>query len=341
MTNAPEQKPATSLSDIICAFYEDALKRFPQLKGRLLVVDVENREVHGKNELEESTDLTHETALTFVSNCETMQKYRAGTKKSSCSQTFPRLDGLRVIFFRQPDIPMSGTVSRRQKMHILAVLDHELGHLALRDGLPSPQEERDPYSKIAAECIADAYALIRHYQRFGANSTYTDKIEGGDNRLIRLTSGHPDHFTTFVTDEIRRRRHEIDFKALTPADTANLARRFALEFMPPAPVIKTLADTFAKIRKDHPEPEERFKATVDLALDPKTGYHAFIIAHRLLAGFLDGRIFFKKPLTLSQEYKDDLRRKLALREIQLEKQDILFNMPTKPATVSPNQLKLF
>ena len=54
--------------------------------------------------------------------------------------------------------------------------DHELGHVIIPGG--GGMDKSDLIANNRAECIADAYAVIRHLQRYGADSQAIDILPG-------------------------------------------------------------------------------------------------------------------------------------------------------------------
>jgi hypothetical protein len=110
-----------------------------------------------------------------------------------------------------------------QAMETMFVFDHEMGHAVIPnagyfDG------------KNKAECIADAYAVIRHLQRYGAGSAAIDMLVQQRAFQFIFRRGRASHLTSPVVEQILARRHEIAWDSLTPAETTKLAWRFAMEY---------------------------------------------------------------------------------------------------------------
>jgi hypothetical protein len=97
------------------------------------------------------------------------------------------------------------------EMEAVFQFDHEVGHLL------SPNNEM-------AEYVADAYAVIRHFQRF-PNSTAIDKL--ADMRAAGLFFGDAAHFTSPMVAEIVADKGKFD--TLSLRETAKLAYNFARE----------------------------------------------------------------------------------------------------------------
>lgn len=105
------------------------------------------------------------------------------------------------------------------------VFDHELGHALIPDGIGLAA------GRNRHECIADAYAVIRHFQRYGADSPVIDAIVANRSfdLVFRGWAYGRDHFTSPVTEKILAQRHEIPWDNLTPQETADMTRKFVLE----------------------------------------------------------------------------------------------------------------
>ncbi len=97
--------------------------------------------------------------------------------------------------------------------------DHEAGHLICQDGSGSEPN--------LAECVADAYAVIRHFQRFGTGSSSIGKL--ADMRALEMVfGGEGSHFTSPVVERVIADSKTTNFSALTPQETAELARHYAI-----------------------------------------------------------------------------------------------------------------
>lgn len=332
-TALPVTKPQKeSLGDIFASFYKDAVTRFPALAGLLLIADINQVNSYGVKEIDHrKTGLPTDAAFEYLNNHPITTRLHENEKESSCASYDPDRN-LRIIFINDRfDKKEWDNVSETSKKNLLYLLDHELAHLAIADGYPFDTLS----SRVISESIADAYALIRHYQRFGADSNHEHEFinpwERG-NLFIRYQDNV--HFTTFVLDEIIRRKHLIDFNGLSPQHTASLAWRFAMEYAPPAPVVVMLSQAFNKVAPAYNSSrEEGRRAWVDVTLDPKTGYYTFKLGSRMLHGLLNDKAQDNagKIIRLRGKYWDDVRHRLKEREFKFAQEEILFNMP-KAAT---------
>jgi hypothetical protein len=111
----------------------------------------------------------------------------------------------------------------------MALFDHEMGHLLVREGSPLISNSH------VAECAADAFAVLRHIQRFGRVADVAEIFDQGLlNRTGAIVAGFAPSFyyTTPVIQKIAgiQRRGEIDIAALTLRETANLAGELAIKY---------------------------------------------------------------------------------------------------------------
>jgi hypothetical protein len=115
-----------------------------------------------------------------------------------------------------------GIFTRRftKQMRILYNLDHEIGHHILKNGY-SPQNAWN-----GAESVSDAYATLRHIQRFGMN---TGRIGGyGESRAFLIVlCPEMGHYTTNTVQEAYKTAQKTDISKLSLPETAALAEKIA------------------------------------------------------------------------------------------------------------------
>ncbi len=137
--------------------------------------------------------------------------------------------GIAYPFFQVADIIMRAIVvddtppghftrSYTSKMRGLYILDHEIGHHVVSNGNGS--------GKHLGEAAADAYASLRHIQRFGQD---TDFFTYADKAYTIVLAQSPIHYTNAVFDRVRQIAKERDISAMSLQDTALLAADIAAE----------------------------------------------------------------------------------------------------------------
>lgn len=102
--------------------------------------------------------------------------------------------------------------------------DHELGHVLVPGGMAAERLEQ--------ECLADVYASLRHYQRYGIDSNGVDDIIL--TRINNCIYAAPEtdngrqveYYTNEVLEKLARKRHDLGIMEMSPADTVSFARAF-------------------------------------------------------------------------------------------------------------------
>ena len=344
--DAPHKK---SLSDIFNHFAKDSVERFPDLKGQILFLDMNEYVVYGRDEIDyKKTGLTPKTAQAYIKDYSLTRKMRKDKDYPSYA-IYEDKKHLSFLLFNDR-IPANELqdVSQKTEKDILYILDHELAHLAIQNG--ASDKRNDLHETVIGEAVADAYAQIRYYQRFGVDSEHGHYIVDPWFRATAMIFNEDtEHFTSFVLDEIVKRKNMIDFEGLAPDQTAELAWRFAMQYTPSVLVLEKVTANLKPIREAFekaPESDAWLKTLAQITLDPKTDYYTFRVCKTVLAGYLAGKPDWNnQPVNAAGAYWDDVRVKLKEREFRFAQEDILFNLaPAKPKPPQPpanqNQPKL-
>ncbi|MCE9508225.1 MAG: hypothetical protein K8R48_07960 [Alphaproteobacteria bacterium] len=196
------------------------------------------------------------------------------------------------------------------------VFDHELGHALIPNALYNDGRNK-------AECIADAYGVIRHLQRYGADSAVIDVLVQQRALQFIFRRDRASHLTSPVTEQILARRHEIAWDSLTPAETQQLAWRFAMEYAVQPILLDSIDKDFKKfqgkldnIEKGDVAPLQELAAKVLTTSSPDV----FKYGAMALKFCLDGQL---ANVVLSGEYWDNLRQQLAEKQKIFAAQDKL------------------
>jgi hypothetical protein len=95
----------------------------------------------------------------------------------------------------------------------------------------------------ARECAADAYALIRHYQKYGQDSAFGQYIK--DMRVFDIVHhGDHTHYTIESLDAVMEMAKDGRLENLTPAQARDLAAKIAFETAHDWKIDKVLSSTF-------------------------------------------------------------------------------------------------
>jgi len=128
-----------------------------------------------------------------------------------------------------------------KEMWSLFVLDHELGHRILRNG-----SYANASSRHHAECAADAYAMLRHIQRFGKDTNFVKNYAGRRSNLLVLY-GDTKHYSKFTVDRVIELARETDVTGLSLQETAELAAKIADDTHLDGVQLQKLYDTFRPV----------------------------------------------------------------------------------------------
>lgn len=101
------------------------------------------------------------------------------------------------------------------------VLDHELGHAVTQLSLDKQAMKVSSLGN-KAECEADAYAMIRHFQRYGTFSDFPAYIRDVRN-MNAVHKGDVTHWTTRAIDEVIALNDAGKLDKLSPQEARDLA----------------------------------------------------------------------------------------------------------------------
>ncbi len=118
--------------------------------------------------------------------------------------------------------------------------DHEIGHLICPGGYSEGEE-------LMKECVADAYATLRHIQRFGKDSAPLKSLPA--MRAVEMVFGKDcSHFTLPVVEKIIQDAKTTDFEKLSPEATIALASTYAMANAEKPMLVSFMADAFIALR---------------------------------------------------------------------------------------------
>ena len=215
--------------------------------------------------------------------------------------------------------------------HEVFVFDHEVGHLTCKHGYG--------YFNLS-ECVADAYAMIRHFQRFGMDAAYVENV--ADMRAVGMVfrresgfRGQGNHFSSPVADAIMRDSKTHDFTALTPFQTVQLAERYALNHAMQSELVRDTAKEFERFTGRLTE-----VAAGDSSVLRELGTYLLTTSHteafkwgsRALLAVLDGKVENKDGVIAPKGAEwQMLRRAIKARQTEYSRKGaMLFGIESKP-----------
>jgi hypothetical protein len=125
-----------------------------------------------------------------------------------------------------------------KEMRSMFTLDHEIGHLVVKNGYGGV------YNENLAECAADAYAALRHIQQFGM---HTDVFERNNGAFYVVIGKSPTHYTDRAIQKVQQLAQETDITRLSLAETAALAEKIANETHLDAGHLHKITDAFRPV----------------------------------------------------------------------------------------------
>lgn len=162
--------------------------------------------------------------------------------------------------------------SKDREIDDIGTFDHETAHVL---------HETAKGSTTKGENIADAFAVMRHFQRYAGQTTEIDYC-GWKRALVFMLSGVDTHLTTFTVDKITLDAKSADFVSLSPKQTAAIARTYAERFSPKAKALEKLKRDFKKMAgKKHSQ--EALSILTDITLAAPIDSDTFYLGARVLA----------------------------------------------------------
>lgn len=195
--------------------------------------------------------------------------------KSSFHQAIP-IDSKNYIYnivFYPDKYPLYDPADKT--IDAIGTIDHETAHALHPDA-----------NGIDGENTADAYAVLRHLQRYKDEKTNID-YAAWKRALVFMQSGITTHITTFTIDKILLDSKSRDFCSLSPAETSAIARDYARKHTPAQNRVSKLSQDFKAV-KGHRFDEKMMRKIADITLKAAPGSDTFYIGNRVLQPLLAG-----------------------------------------------------
>jgi len=283
-----------------------AMKDHPELRGNTLFVDAANDDfaeierVLLKSSVDEDDIDDLEKTMRDAKRLKTAfhQEYDRGRKKP-----------LHVIVFHPDKHPVFGTEYGARDD--AGTFDHETGHAL------------SPHSiGTLSENTADAYAAIRHMQRFGGDTDDLD-YAAWKRAAIFIFSGVTSHLTTLTLDKIVCDAATADFISLTPSETLRIAEEYANKHTPSQERLEKLKEDFSGLKGL--SLEDTFRKIAAVTLAAKEDSDTFYVGARVLQGALQkgGKRLDGRRIELKGAEWEDMREKLSAKTSGLSAQHIL------------------
>lgn len=301
MTDQPDnisERPA--LSAIFNRAAEAAVRDFPGLAGRFMIVDLEAGEIHGLPDLAK-TGFSSVEALEAHINDAAGAALENGTSTAHHDKSH---GGLSIIFYNSAN---EGDAAAGA----LGVVDHELGHLVVNGAL----ETEGPDGEIYAETAADLFSALRQMQR-GGNHPAGIRTLAFTRAYDLINRGNADaqaHFTSFALLELADMAKTTDLSKLEPMLAAGMAEMLARQYAVTAKESASLAKSFEGYAETSASLglDAALKTVAAKALDAEAPEAQRKLAKFFLGFHLEGKILVQgAPVQLQGAFWDDVRERL-------------------------------
>jgi len=306
MTDFPQPLP-TTLRDVFNREVATAIADFPELKGRFVFINIPDDQTIASIE-------QGRTLLAAPEQFNYVAAQIAGSAKASGTSLATKVKAANLDVLAFMPLPYSIFAGRDQsgEMEAVAEFNHELGHLVV-DGAFSAADT------CYKETAADVFAALRHIQRYGDDSRATSKA-GWYRAFDFIMTGDAGHFSTFGLDALAALQADgTNIAALTPSQTAALAKTIADDHAPDADAQARLTAAFKPAREVMQESREVqtcLKEIARLSLETEEE-DTFRTGERALRHFLNGQV---PTMPLTGHEWDDIRKKIAARKASPKRQ---------------------
>lgn len=192
-------------------------QEFPQLE-RLIIVSTKERIYISPEATKIIGTNPNELGEIIAESAQFLQH----TKTFACAERYEHIDNnqeYRVLIINT-DIADNAYVSSNfpDILNQITLFDHEIGHMVVAEG-------GKPYPPHVKECAADAFAALRHIQRFGGKTDLLEHALYESSDSVLLTTKI--HYTAAVFEEIKEIASKTDICSMSLKETAELAGKIA------------------------------------------------------------------------------------------------------------------
>jgi hypothetical protein len=196
--------------------------------------------------------------------------------------------------------PLFVSGDHADEMNLIGLFDHEMAHLIIEEA------EGPPYGH-KTECTADAYAVLRHLQRFGDTTDIFEFAPAMGAAAAIFYS--PQHYTGAVIQKIESlvKEGNIDIQSLSLEETARLAAKIGTEYALSELELAEIWDAYDAAGKLYKEEKTDWAATikaiVGVMLEYKDDDHVYR-AGKLFISRPDAKDIIADKLSSDPEFQD-------------------------------------
>jgi hypothetical protein len=293
----------------------ETYEMFPEIKEGVFFINVNTgKVVHSDPEVRSRliTAINGNIDVRKILNTEIFHHKRE--KKSSCMHLKigkAKINFLLLYLEKDLEGALGEKHDLRENQHL--VFDHELAHALI----PTASG-----GSVKCESIADSYAAVRHFQRYG---TKTDTVETLMQRRAALSFFNQDthHFTSQALETVISFKNEFDFKTMKPLEAARMAEYIGLKSHIGKKELRSLSYHFNKLKglADEAKNETPLRKFADMVFSARSKEMTKWGTVALQA-FLDKKIFLateKRRLSLHGPYWQKVRKELKKRRKDLHR----------------------
>ncbi len=325
----PQQHESVSLAKLLGDFVRWAERCFPETRGRIALLNVRRNTYHISKAFNVAAKgfNTRKQFESYLSNHSVAKSAREKKDSIAAYAVREKNRDIALIFFNEKVLnkEMPG-LSRARQQELLMTLDHELAHLVIGDAYN--EDDDNDHGNLVEENIAESFAQLMHYKRFGLNGAYANGSGALDmaRTFVFNRNDARTHFYYPTIKQIVACRNQINFKALKPSDLADLARRFAIKYTPSNAQVRDMDEAFDSCRKAYRNGgiisgmKELAKVTLSTPHPhvARLGIDLFLDLYPTYEGRMKG------PSWVA------LRQKIKELDYKLAQEDILFRIPSRP-----------
>ena len=132
--------------------------------------------------------------------------------------------------------------SFQNKETLIQAMRHEFGHLLVKNGFPSYSTsiEKDHL----AECAANAYEAIRHFQQGGDKKYYYQR---NNYSYMIVEDINPIYYTDMIFQHVEQISEKVDLTKLSADKTLDLAANVALKYHLKEKELNSIKDSFKQV----------------------------------------------------------------------------------------------
>jgi|GEM_PF-1886167 len=225
------------------AAVDEAYTRQPELRDKVFFIDISAGKIAHPDPdvVQELIDLFQNSDAGRKHLQPRIQSLRQ-SKTSYCHINGP--GGGFVMLYAADDrrsFTPTGQSADKKDQEMFFIFDHELAHAIIPEGSSD--------NRFLAETAADAYAAVRHFQRFGRDSQMIAEMRDARAQNTFFEDGGIFNFSSPVLTRIIEDAKSVPFEKFSDAETTAYVSGMAQQHAPDGPTLRSLYDAYAVIKE--------------------------------------------------------------------------------------------